>query len=84
MDEDFFPINRALDISDLDGSSPLLVDVGGGIGHDVEEFRKKHPGLPGRLIVQDLPETIQQASKASHRIELMAHDFFTPQPIHGE
>lgn len=41
----------------------FLIDVGGGIGHDVDEFGKKHPGLSGRLIVQDLPGTIQQASK---------------------
>ena len=84
MDEDFFPIKGALENFDLGDSSPLLVDVGGGIGHDVEEFRKRYPGVPGRLIVQDLPETIQQASKAGQSIELMAHDFFTPQPIEGE
>ena len=84
MDEDFFPIKTALENSDLNDSIPLLVDVGGGIGQDVEEFRKKHPGLSGRLIVQDLPGTIQQASKEIQGIELMAHDFFTPQPIHGE
>ena len=84
MDEDFFPIDGALENSDLSDSSPLLVDVGGGIGHDAEEFREKHPGLSGRVIVQDLPATIQQASKTSQSIELVAHDFFTPQPIDGE
>ena len=83
MDEEFFPIKGALENSDLSDSNPLLVDVGGGIGHDAEEFRIKHPGLSGRVIVQDLPETIQQASKTSQSIELMAHDFFTPQPVDG-
>ena len=84
MYKDFFPIQNALENSNLDDSIPLLVDVGGSIGRDVEEFRNKHSGLTGRLIVQDLPGTIRQASKEIQGIELVAHDFFTPQPIHGE
>lgn len=82
MDVDFFPVEELLKGLDLTETSPLLVDVGGGIGHDVEEFKAKFPGLRGRLIVQDLPGPIAAAQK-SPGIELMAHDFFTPQPVQG-
>lgn len=59
----------------------LLVDVGGGLVHDLEELKAKYPGLQGRLVLQDQPEVIAQISKASDGIELTAHGFFTPQPV---
>ena len=66
-------------------SSVLLVDVGGGLGDNVSAFRKNHASLKGRLVLQDLPETIDSISKESlEGIEAMAYNFFTPQPIQGE
>lgn len=62
----------------------LLVDVGGGQGADALAFRRAHPDLPGRIIVQDLPETVAGADKTSlDGLELQAYDFFTPQPVKG-
>jgi hypothetical protein len=64
----------------------LLIDVGGSGGHDLIDFHKAHPSMPGRLILQDLPTTIQSldsAALAQQGIEPMGHDFFTPQPIHS-
>ncbi|KAK3704893.1 hypothetical protein LTR37_013584 [Vermiconidia calcicola] len=64
----------------------VLVDVGGNTGHDILNFRTAHPTLPGRLILQDLPAAIQSVDTSALRaknIEAHAHDFFTPQPIHG-
>ncbi|CZR56844.1 uncharacterized protein PAC_06733 [Phialocephala subalpina] len=64
----------------------LLVDVGGSGGHDLIGFHNAHPSMPGRLILQDLPTTIQSldaAALAQQGIEPMGHDFFTPQPVHG-
>lgn len=49
---DWFPVQRRV----LDGIDPekvLLVDVGGGKGHDVLAFQARFPGR-GRLVVQDL------------------------------
>lgn len=42
--------------------------------------------MPGRLVLQDLPEVVEQARGMflHPRIELMAHDFFTEQPIQGK
>ncbi|KFY89855.1 hypothetical protein V500_05419 [Pseudogymnoascus sp. VKM F-4518 (FW-2643)] len=64
----------------------LLLDVGGNGGHDLIGFHKEHPSMPGRLILQDLPAIIQSLDSAAlsqQGIEVIGHDFFTPQPIHG-
>ena len=62
----------------------LLVDMGGGLGQVIEEFNRKYPSLPGRLILQDLPAVTKKvAGKIHHDIEPMEHDFFTRQPVIG-
>lgn len=65
-----------------DHGAAMIVDVGGGKGHDVAAFRARHPELPGRFILQDLPETLP-SSQGTAGVEMMAHDFFTPQPVKG-
>ncbi|OAL46376.1 O-methyltransferase [Pyrenochaeta sp. DS3sAY3a] len=63
-----------------------LIDVGGSGGHDLLAFREAMPSVSGRLILQDLPTTIDSLDRdkfARKGIELMGHDFFTPQPVHG-
>ena len=82
---DWFPVQEVL----LDGyeeseEGVLLVDVGGGLGHDVRHFREKFPAVRGRLVLQDLPHTIDQAQHLNEGIQLMSHNFFDPQPIHGK
>ena len=61
----------------------LIVDVGGSHGHDLIRFKKQYPSLPGRLILQDLPETINSLSGELSGIEPMAYNFFNPQPVKG-
>ncbi|KAL9005775.1 MAG: hypothetical protein Q9188_001441 [Gyalolechia gomerana] len=63
-----------------DPSIALLVDVGGGRGQMCRAFRNRFPELPGRVVVQDLPNTVSSSGKG---IEAMPHDFFTPQPVKG-
>lgn len=60
----------------------LFVDVGGNRGHQCARLRAKYPDLPGRIIVQDLPETIQHAPPIQG-VEFMVHNFFMPQPVKG-
>ena len=68
-----------------DPDAILLVDIGGGVGHDMKHFRAKHSHLPGRLVVQDLPGTIEYARGQPHEgVELCEYDMFTPQPIKGK
>ncbi|EED19714.1 O-methyltransferase, putative [Talaromyces stipitatus ATCC 10500] len=83
MDPGFYPVQERLSAG-LDTSAPLLVDVGGSTGHDLKEFHRKHPEAQGKLILQDLPEVIENAKLVdSDGIEAMAHDFFKEQPIKG-
>lgn len=65
-----------------DPQRPLYVNVGGGIGHQCAQFREKYPNIPGRVILQDLPVTVERALPIPG-VENMAHDFFEPQPIKG-
>lgn len=73
---DFYPVKDKMRVA---SSQSLLVDVGGGLRHDIIAFREKVPGLPGRLIVQDL--VLDGDEKLPFGIEAMKYDFFTPQPI---
>jgi len=61
----------------------LLVDVGGGEGHDIEAFRKGYPDLRGKLVLQDLPPVINNIKDLDASITRQPHDFFTPQPVQG-
>ena len=82
---DHVPVKQLL----LDGASEdtdavLMVDVGGGIGRDIELFHQAFPNAPGRLILQDSEAVVQQAkSRNIPFVESTIHDFFTPQPIKG-
>lgn len=58
-----------------------FVDMGGSIGHQCRRLKSKYPNLPGRIICQDLEETIKSAPPMVEGVEMMAHDFFTPQPV---
>jgi hypothetical protein len=71
--------------ADTDSEAVMLVDVGGGWAHDLKSFLKTHPGLSGRLILQDLPIIIDQIQSGSDTdgFELMCYDIFTPQPVKG-
>ena len=62
----------------------LIVDIGGGMGPGMRSLAKAHPELLGRLILQDLEVVIDHVRKDPPQgVELMPHDFFTPQPIKG-
>ncbi|TKA82824.1 hypothetical protein B0A55_01072 [Friedmanniomyces simplex] len=60
----------------------VLVDVGGGHGHEVAGFKKAFPDIVGKMVLQDLPATLESA-KLPKGIETMVHDFFQPQPVKG-
>lgn len=68
-----------------DGSTGavLLVDVGGNHGYDIVKFRQTHREVKGRCVLQELPETIAGINEPLDSVEVMAYDFFTPQPVKG-
>lgn len=82
---DFYPVKERL-VEGFDGGAPdaaLLVDIGGSLGHDIDEFRRKNAGAPGRLVLQDLGAVIAQIEDLDPKIERMEYDFYTEQPVKG-
>ena len=85
MDPGFYPVEERLGKGLKQGQDAVtLVDVGGGMGHDLAAFASKNPRISGRLILQDRPSVIGQISDPNPKFEPTAHDFFTPQPVKGK
>jgi demethylsterigmatocystin 6-O-methyltransferase len=61
---------------------PAFVDIGGNVGHYCAMFKNNFPDVPGRVILQDLPDTLRHALKTPG-VEAIGHDFFQPQPVKG-
>ena len=78
---EYYPISDNLQVeSDAD---PVLVDIGGGLGHGLVALKEKLPNLRGKLILQDLPIVIDDVKSLPTGCEVMAYDFFRPQPVKG-
>lgn len=76
---DCFPVDEQI-LADYDGPSALLVDVGGGKGHDLSTFHKEYSGH-GKLVLQDLAEALENVGDLDPAIERMVYDLFTGQPV---
>jgi hypothetical protein len=68
-------------------SSTLLVEIGGGKGHDLVAFDVafgKSKG--GELVLQNLPQVLNEipGNQMSSKIQKMVHDFFGDQPVKGK
>jgi hypothetical protein len=80
---------NCLDVMPLDYSmtkgheGPVFVDIGGNTGQQAGRLLAKHPDLTGRVVVQDREETIK-SSPGVKGVQMMAHDFFSPQPVKGK
>ncbi|KAL1657130.1 hypothetical protein SLS61_000171 [Didymella pomorum] len=86
FDLDYYPVEERLisgaSRSDNGEEAVLLVDVGGGTGHDVNGLREAFGDrLPGKLVLQDRPEIIEHAVLNGEADVKMAHDFLTEQPV---
>ena len=81
---DFFPVQEQL-IKGFSGDKDavMLVDVGGAVGSEIHELKKKYHDIPGRLILQDQAGTVAQVDKATASFEVTVHDFHQPQPVKG-
>jgi hypothetical protein len=84
-DPGFYPVHeRLIEGFDATNSSALLVDIGGGRGHDAQLFVTQHTPHPGKVVVQDLEHVINSINDQDKlSFECQAHNFFTPQPING-
>jgi len=84
-DSGFYPVSECLiEGFDANASDVLLVDVGGGKGHDLVQFAAAHASRPGKIILQDREQVIAGVIERKGQelpFEVQAHDFFTPQPV---
>lgn len=72
---------------DIERDHLTCIKVGGSQGFVCEALARKYPSL--KFVVQDLEEVVRDArrcvsSDVADRIDFMAHDFFTPQPVVAE
>lgn len=82
----FYPVQeRLIDGADTkDPEAGFMVDIGGNVGHDLIQFHRFFPTVPGKLILQDLPAVIDQIHDQDSAIIYMKYDFHTEQPIKGK
>lgn len=79
-----FPLDKYVQTSNT-SDRIQFVDVGGGSGHISRAVLAKYPSLHGKIAVEDRPDygTVSRADFAKDGIQMVPHDFFTPQPLKG-
>ncbi|KAE8381896.1 S-adenosyl-L-methionine-dependent methyltransferase [Aspergillus bertholletiae] len=78
---DVFPLERLLTIT-APTPEAIFVDVGGGKGHQCAALVERLPQLVGRIVLEDLAPVVAHALPHP-RVERLAYDFWTPQPVTG-
>ncbi|OHE92375.1 O-methyltransferase [Colletotrichum orchidophilum] len=59
MDTIFYPVtDRLINSADTSPVATSTIEVGGGIGHDLDEFFRKQSDAPCHHILQDLPHVL--------------------------
>ena len=59
-----YPVKEVLAASgwtNQDTARAIYVNIGGGIGHQCAQFKDKYPELRGRVVLQDLQQSIDNA-----------------------
>ncbi|GAM41920.1 hypothetical protein TCE0_042f15427 [Talaromyces pinophilus] len=84
---DFYPVQERLLDTDKDTSKKFLVDLGGGVGHDLAAFTEKYPDLASRLVLEDLGHVLADVDKQQFKlhpgIERVPTDLFQEQTVKG-
>ena len=80
-DKGAYPVKERLGGAEED--EVLVVDIGGGTGHDLLGLKARYPDLKGRLVLEELPYLISRMTDKLDGVELVEHDFYNPQPIKG-
>lgn len=75
-----YPFQERLVEGDQAEEGTFLVDLGGNEGYALMEVGAAFPSLAERLCLQDLPLVVEGV-KLPDGMKVMAHDFFTPQPV---
>lgn len=78
----WFPVQNQI-LKDYQEDTTLLVDVGGGWGHDLVAFQGKF-APKALLVLQDLPLVTSQVPPLPANIEVLSYDFLADvQPVKG-
>lgn len=78
---DAYPFENELTNASPD--APLVVDVGGGYGHLLQELKNRLPQVKGKMVLEDLPETVKGAVEMEN-VDIVPYDFFAEeQPVQG-
>ena len=81
---DLYPFESELGGDPSSSDEVVLVDVGGGYGQVLEDIRKYQPAMKGKMVLEDLPETVKGAIKLEN-VDVMPYNFFTTtQPVKGQ
>lgn len=80
-----YPFREVLSQLETTIETPLVVDIGGGKGHTINQIRDlTGPDVKGRYILQDRQVVLDTIGRNEiPGIERKEYDFFTPQPIKG-
>ncbi|TGO35931.1 hypothetical protein BHYA_0140g00020 [Botrytis hyacinthi] len=83
---DWWPVEERVFEGVEGADNTLLVDVGGGKGHDIMAFEEKFGGREkrvGRLVLQDQHHVLEEIGEGElgEGIEKCGYDFFTEQPV---
>jgi hypothetical protein len=79
---EWFPVPEQV-LTGYREDTTLLVDVGGGWGHDIVAFQQKF-ALTAKLGLEDLPHVTSTVPSLPSNIEVISYDFFIDnQPIKG-
>lgn len=87
---DIFPFEKKLG-EPVPADQVLVIDIAGGVGHRLRDFKLKFPWATGRALLQDQAHVLPTAETNPKvfaglqecGIETMAHDIFKPQPVQG-
>ncbi|KAF2994622.1 hypothetical protein E8E13_003550 [Curvularia kusanoi] len=81
---DAFPLEKYMKESNSSSvNRKLVVDVGGGYGHQCQEILKRYPGVRGRIVLQDTHMAAIDCAKTIEGLEVVHHDFTNAQPVQG-
>ena len=81
-----FPFGDILERHPCEDNDVVIVDVGGGRGQALETIREDWPTIKGRMILQDLPNVIEDAEAKGTPpfIETIPGSFFDRQSVKGK
>ena len=77
-----FPLAQELARWKPSPEQAVFVDIGGGFGHQCQALKGANPDLKGRIILQELPQTLEHVPPLEG-IETQVYNFFEPQPVKG-